>query len=70
MSRATRRPRAVPKPHSALDWAVRYAAPLLGIVGVTLYGVLRLAYVFFYMQLRATPQEVAGTATWRSSPAS
>jgi hypothetical protein len=57
MSRATRRRRAVPRPNSALDWAVRYAAPLLGIVGVTLYGVLRLAYVFFYMQLRTTPQE-------------
>lgn len=41
-----------------LDWAVRYAVPLLSGVGVLLYGVLRLAYVFFYMQLRATPQDV------------
>jgi hypothetical protein len=43
---------------SALDWAVRYAVPLLSAVGVLLYGVLRLAYVFFYLQLRVTPQEV------------
>lgn len=41
-----------------LDWAVRYAAPLLTAAGVVLYGMLRLAYVFFYIQLRATPQEV------------
>lgn len=58
MSRATRRPRAVSTPNSTLDWVVRYAVPLLGIVGVALYGVLRLAYVFFYMQLRAAPQDV------------
>jgi hypothetical protein len=37
---------------------VRYAAPLLGVVGVVLFGVLRLAYVFFYLRLRATPEEV------------
>ncbi|GAA4945978.1 hypothetical protein [Actinoplanes utahensis] len=41
-----------------LDWAVKYASPLLTVAGVLLYGVLRLAYVTFYMQLRATPQEV------------
>jgi hypothetical protein len=43
---------------AALDWAVRYAVPLLGVVGAALYGVLRLAYVFFYLQVRATPEEV------------
>ncbi|GAA0525215.1 hypothetical protein GCM10010172_02140 [Paractinoplanes ferrugineus] len=37
---------------------MKYAAPLLGTVGVVLFGMLRLAYVFFYQQLRATPQEV------------
>lgn len=40
-----------------IDWTVKYAAPLLGLVGVALFGVLRLAYVFFYQQLRATPEE-------------
>jgi hypothetical protein len=37
---------------------VREAVPLLGAVGAALYGVLRLSYVFFYLQLRATPEEV------------
>jgi hypothetical protein len=37
---------------------VKYTAPLLGIVGALLFGALRLAYVFFYLQLHATPQEV------------
>jgi hypothetical protein len=37
---------------------VRYAAPLLGVAGAVLFGVLRLAYVFFYLRLRATPEEV------------
>jgi hypothetical protein len=41
-----------------LNWIVRYAVPLLGLVGAALYGVLRLAYVFFYLWLRATPDEV------------
>lgn len=41
-----------------LDWTVQYAVPLLTAAGVILYGVLRLAYVFFYIQLRATPEEV------------
>jgi hypothetical protein len=43
---------------AALDWTVKYAAPLLGMVGAFLFGALRLAYVFFYLQLHATPQEV------------
>jgi len=37
---------------------VRYAVPLTGVIGAALYGVLRLAYVFFYLWLRATPDEV------------
>lgn len=37
---------------------MRDAVPLLGVVGAVLYGVLRLSYVFFYLQLRATPEEV------------
>ncbi|MDI6105606.1 hypothetical protein QLQ12_44205 [Actinoplanes sp. NEAU-A12] len=47
-----------PAAGSALDWAVRYAVPLMAGVGVLLYGMLRLAYVFFYLQLRATPQDL------------
>jgi hypothetical protein len=42
----------------ALDWAVHYAVPLSGVAGVLLYGVLRLAYVFFYLRVRTTPEEV------------
>lgn len=55
---------AVPEPSleeegaSALDWVTRYAVPLFGVVGAALYGVLRLAYLFFYMRLRASPDEV------------
>lgn len=41
-----------------LDWLVKYAVPLFGLIGAALYGVLRLAYVFFYLHLRATPEEV------------
>ncbi|MCY1141465.1 hypothetical protein OWR29_26005 [Actinoplanes sp. Pm04-4] len=37
---------------------MKYAVPLLGIVGVLLFGVLRLAYVFFYMRMHVTPEEV------------
>jgi hypothetical protein len=43
---------------SALDWIMHYAVPLIGIIGAALYGVLRLAYLFFYLRLRATPDEV------------
>jgi hypothetical protein len=54
-------PRPEPGNHddgAALNWMVRYAVPLAGVTGATLYGVLRLAYVFFYLWLRATPEEV------------
>jgi hypothetical protein len=44
--------------NGALNWTVRYAVPLAGVIGAALYGVLRLAYVFFYLWLRATPDEV------------
>lgn len=50
-----------PEPESGItliDWAVKYAGPLLGVGGALLFGVLRMAYVVFYEQLRATPQEV------------
>lgn len=43
---------------AALNWIVHYAVPLAGVTGAALYGVLRLAYVFFYLWLRATPDEV------------
>jgi hypothetical protein len=42
----------------ALDWITRYAVPLVGVIGAALYGILRLAYLFFYLPLRATPDEV------------
>jgi hypothetical protein len=32
--------------------------PFLGLIGGVLYAVLRIAYVSFYLQLRATPEEV------------
>jgi hypothetical protein len=41
-----------------LNWIVRYAVPLISVIAAALYGVLRLAYVFFYLWLRATPDEV------------
>lgn len=56
---AQRRPE--PRNHdgsAALNWVVHYAVPLVGVTGAALYGVLRLAYVFFYLWLRATPDEV------------
>jgi hypothetical protein len=37
---------------------MHYAVPLVGVIGAALYGVLRLAYLFFYLPLRATPDEV------------
>jgi hypothetical protein len=43
---------------AGLDWVMRYAVPLVGVVGAGLYGVLRLAYVFFYLRLRTKPEEV------------
>ena len=42
----------------ALEWIMHYAVPLIGVIGAALYGVLRLAYLFFYLPLRATPDEV------------
>jgi hypothetical protein len=35
-----------------------YAVPGLTITGVALYGVFRPAYLFFYLPLRTTPEEV------------
>jgi hypothetical protein len=32
--------------------------PAFGSVGVLLYGLLRIAYVFFYLRLRTTPEDV------------
>jgi hypothetical protein len=37
--------------------------PAIGAVGVILYGLFRLAYLFFYLQLRTTPEEVGYTYT-------
>ncbi|GLY08185.1 hypothetical protein [Actinoplanes sp. NBRC 101535] len=48
-----------PEPRvTLLDGLIKYAVPLLGVVGAVLFGTLRLAYVFFYQPLRATPEEV------------
>lgn len=48
-----------PKPSpSVMDRIVSYAVPLVGVIGAALYGVLRLAYLFFYLRLRASPDEV------------
>jgi hypothetical protein len=58
-----RRPAVEPPPAAPeqrtvlLDWLVKYAVPLLGVGGAVLFGALRLAYFFFYQQLRATPEE-------------
>jgi hypothetical protein len=41
-----------------LDWIMSYAVPLIGVIAAALYGVLRLAYLFFYLRLRASPDEV------------
>ena len=41
-----------------LGTVLREYGPLAGTVGLVLYGLLRLAYVFFYLQLRTTPEEV------------
>ncbi len=35
-----------------------YGVPAISILGVVLYGMLRLAYLFFYLRLRTTPEEV------------
>lgn len=43
---------------SILDRIMSYAVPLVGVIGAALYGVLRLAYLFFYLRLRASPDEV------------
>jgi hypothetical protein len=45
-------------PETTLDKAITRYLPLLGAIGVALYGILRLAYLFFYLQLRTTPEEV------------
>jgi hypothetical protein len=37
---------------------VRDYLPALGALGLILYGLLRIAYVFFYLRLRTTPEEV------------
>jgi hypothetical protein len=41
-----------------MERMVDYAIPLVGLVGAALYGMLRLAYLFFYVLLRASPEEV------------
>jgi hypothetical protein len=40
-----------------LERVIKYL-PSLSVFGIVLYGLLRLGYLFFYLQLRATPEEV------------
>jgi hypothetical protein len=35
-----------------------YAIPAVTVTGLVMFGVLRLAYLYFYLPLRATPEEV------------
>ena len=45
-------------PRTTVASVARDYVPALGAFGILLYGILRLAYVFFYLQLRTTPEEV------------
>jgi hypothetical protein len=42
---------------TALERVIKYL-PSLSVFGIVLYGLLRLGYLFFYLQLRTTPEEV------------
>jgi hypothetical protein len=42
---------------------IRDHLPAIGAVGIVLYGLFRLAYSFFYIRLRTTPEEVGYTYT-------
>ena len=42
---------------------IRDYLPAIGAVGLVLYGLFRLAYSFFYIRLRTTPEEVGYTYT-------
>jgi hypothetical protein len=42
---------------------VRNYLPAISAIGVVLYGLFRLSYVFFYVRLRTTPEEVGYTYT-------
>lgn len=46
------------KPSLSMIDRIVNAAPLVGLIGAALYGMLRLAYLFFYLRLRASPDEV------------
>ncbi|HET6480869.1 MAG TPA: hypothetical protein VFG35_12640 [Actinoplanes sp.] len=49
-------------PHPLTTFIKDYL-PAIGAVGVVLYGLFRLAYSFFYIRLRTTPEEVGYTYT-------
>ncbi len=49
--------------HKKLTLFIRDYLPAIGAVGVVLYGLFRLAYLFFYLRLRTTPEEVGYTYT-------
>jgi hypothetical protein len=46
------------KDNAGLNFLRDYGLPILAILGVVLFGILRLSYLFFYLQLRTTPEEV------------
>lgn len=50
-------------PQRRLAAFVKDYLPAIGAVGILLYGLFRLAYVFFYVRLRTTPEEVGYTYT-------
>lgn len=43
---------------AAFDALKNYVIPSLSVLGLVLYGVLRLSYLYFYQQLRTSPEEV------------
>jgi hypothetical protein len=60
-ARAVSSPRRRPLRNDAqprLAAFIRDYLPAISVVGLVLYGLFRLAYSFFYIQLRTTPEEV------------
>jgi hypothetical protein len=51
------------KDHPMLALVIRDYLPAVGTLGIVLYGLLRIAYVFFYLRLRTSPEEVGYTYT-------
>ena len=43
---------------AVMTWVKEYGVATISVLGVILFGALRLAYLFFYLPLRTTPEEV------------